>query len=51
MSAATAHRAPASAVPPEMVELVERFDPAAFDLTGDRAVIRLSVTGGRASGT
>ena len=46
MSAATAPRAPASAVPPEMVELVERFDPSAFDLTSDRAVIRLSVIDG-----
>jgi hypothetical protein len=34
------------AAPPSLVALVERFDHAAFDLPGTRAVIRAGVTGG-----
>ena len=34
------------AAPPSLVALVERFDHAAFDLPGTRAVIRAGLTGG-----
>jgi pimeloyl-ACP methyl ester carboxylesterase len=34
------------APPPSLVALVDRFNHAAFDLPGSRAVIRLAVTGG-----
>jgi pimeloyl-ACP methyl ester carboxylesterase len=42
MATATPSRARADA-PQPLIALIERFDPTAFDLPGDRAVIRLTV--------
>jgi pimeloyl-ACP methyl ester carboxylesterase len=45
MTSSPAASAPRQA-PPSLVALVERFDHGAFDLPGNRAVIRVAVTGG-----
>jgi pimeloyl-ACP methyl ester carboxylesterase len=42
----SSHTAPAPRAPAALLTLVERFDHAAFDLPGGRAVIRAAVTGG-----
>ena len=47
MTTATEQSARPVAAPAALLALVERFDQGSFDLPGDRAVIRLEVTGER----